>query len=165
MTSVAQSVKYASPPMLEDVEITGPIALYLYASIDSDDTNWMVKVNDVDPFGNKIELSTGWLKASHREVDETRSTLWRPCHPHTRSEPVVPGEIYKYAIPIGAMSNVFKAGHRIELEIKSAEFPGDPTLLLLAPDSFHLNSSRATTHKIYRDRNYPSHVLLPVIPR
>jgi predicted acyl esterase len=165
VTNLVQSIKYTSPSMLEDMEVTGPIALYLHASIDTDDTNWMVKVSDVDPSGSKIEMSTGWLKASHREVDEGRSTPWRPFHPHTRSEPVVPGEIYEYAIPIGAISNVFKAGHRIELEIRSIESPGDPKLALLAPDSFHLNSSRATTHKIYRDRRYPSRLLLPVIPK
>lgn len=39
----------------------------------------------------------------------------------------------------------------------------DPALALLAPDSFHLNSSRATTHKSYRDRSHPSRLLLPVI--
>ena len=164
VTNVVQSIKYTSPPMLEDMEVTGPIALYLYASIDTDDTNWMVKVRDVDPSGTKIEVSTGWLKASHRELDESRSTPWRPFHPHTRSEPVAPGKIYQYAIPIGAISNVFRAGHCIELEIRSIESAGDPTLVLLAPDSFHLNSSRATTHKIYRDKNHQSRLLLPVIP-
>jgi predicted acyl esterase len=165
VSDVVQSVKYASLQLAEDMEVTGPLALYLCASIDSDDTNWMVKISDVDPLGNKMEISTGWLKASHRELDEGKSTPWRPSHPHTRSIPVPPGEIIEYAIPIGATANVFRAGHRIELEIKSVESTSDPSLALLAPDSFHLNSSRSTTHKIYRDRVHQSRLLLPVIPK
>jgi hypothetical protein len=43
------------------------------------------------------------------------------------------------------------------------EYVNDPNLALLAPDSFHLNTSRATTHRIYRDRSHPSRLLLPVI--
>jgi len=144
--------------------MTGPGVLYLYASIDSDDTNFIVKVNDIDPHGNRVPITTGWLKASHREVDESKSTFWRPHHPHTRVVPVTPGEIFKYAIRIYSMSNVFKAGHRVELEIRSQEGSDDPMAALLPPDASHLPSGRATTHKIYRDKDHPSYLLLPLIP-
>ena len=110
-------------------------------------------------------MSTGWLKASHRELDKNKSKPWRPCHPHTRSVPVVPGKTYEYAIRIFSMANVFKAGHRIEMELSSLESFHDAEIALLPPDSFHLPSSRATTHKIYRDKDHPSHILLPIIPR
>ena len=164
VTNVIQVLRYVSPPTVEDTEITGPAVLYLYASIDSDDTNFIVRVNDIDPSGNRTPLTAGYLKATHREVDEGRSTSWRPHHPHTRAVPVKPGEICRYAIRIYSMSNVFKAGHRIELEIRSQEPWDDPLAALLPPDAFHLPSGRATTHKIYRDRDHLSHLLLPVIP-
>src|SRR3990170_5327362 len=131
VTDQVQVLRYTSAPMSEDTEITGPGVLYLYASIDRDDTNFIVTLNDIDPYGNRAPMTTGWLKASHREVDESRSTLWRPHHPHTRAVPVVPGEIYKYAIRIYSMSNVFRAGHRIELEIRSQEASDDPMAALL----------------------------------
>ena len=139
--------------------------MYLYASIDTDDTNFIVKLYDVAPQGNRSLMTTGWLKASHRELDEGKSLPWRPHHPHTSSVPVVPGEINQYPIVIHSMSNVFRVGHSIELEISSQEPFGDASVALLPPDSFHLPSSRATTHKIYRDRNHASHLLLPVIPK
>ena len=164
VTNTVHSLKWSTPPLLEAMEVTGPAALYLYASIDTDDTNFIVKLYDVDPYGSRIQMSTGWLKASHRELDEDNSTPWRPHHPHTSSIPVVPGEIYEYAIRIYSLSNVFRAGHRIELELSSQQSFTDATLALLPPDSFHLPSGRPTTHKIYRDRNYPSHLLLPIIP-
>jgi len=164
VTNQVQVLRYSTPPLREDTEITGPAALYLYVSIDSDDTNFIIKVNDVDPFGNKCPATTGWLKATHREVDESKSKPWRPYHTHTRAVPVVPGEIVKYAILIYGFSNVFKAGHRIELEIRSQEASDDPLTPLLPPDGGHLPSGRATFHKIYRDKDHQSYLLLPVIP-
>ncbi|MCG6535557.1 MAG: CocE/NonD family hydrolase [Syntrophales bacterium LBB04] len=164
VTNIVQVLRYATAPMSEDTEVTGPGAFYMFAAIDTDDTNFIAKLNDIDPYGNKSPVSTGWLKASHREVDESKSTPWRPHHPHTRAIPVAPGEIYKYAIQIYSMSWVFKTGHRIELEIRSQEASDDPQAALLPPDASHLPSGRATTHKIYRDREHTSHLLLPLIP-
>ncbi len=164
VTSEVHGVRYATPPVTEDTEITGPAALCLFAAIDTDDTNFIVKLNDVDPHGRRLSVSTGWLKASHREVDESKSRPWRPHHPHTRAVPVTPGEICEYAIRIYSMSWVFKAGHRIELEIGSQEASDDPSVALLPPDASHLPSGRATTHKMYRDREHQSYLLLPVIP-
>jgi predicted acyl esterase len=165
VTTTVQLLTWTSSPMPEDTEVTGPAALYLHASIDTDDTNFIVKLYDLHPDGRKTQLSTGWLKASQREVDEKKSTPWRPHHPHTRSIPVDLHKPYEYAIRIYSMSNVFKAGHRIQLELSSQESLTDPNLGLLPPDSFHLPSGRATTHKVYRDKDHPSHLLLPVIPK
>ena len=84
VTNQVQALRYLTPPLSEDTEVTGPAALYLYASIDTDDTNFIIKVNDIDPMGNKWPATTGWLKASHREIDESKSTPWRPLSPsHT----------------------------------------------------------------------------------
>ena len=165
VTNIVHSLKWTTKPLLEDTEVTGPAALYLHAVIDTDDTNFIVKLYDVDTHGKRSLMSTGWLKASHRELDKNKSKPWRPCHPHARSVPVVPGKTYEYAIRIFSMANVFKAGHRIEMELSSLESFHDAEIALLPPDSFHLPSSRATTHKIYRDKDHPSHILLPIIPR
>jgi uncharacterized protein len=53
----------------------------------------------------------------------------------------------------------------MQLEIRSVEAPDDPHVALMAPDSFHLNSSRATCHTIYRDNKHRSRLVLPVIPK
>lgn len=168
MTTNISSVKYMTPSLTEDVEITGPIALYLHAAIDQEDTNWIVALRDVAPDGSEIELTRGWLKASHRAVDESKSEPWRPWHPHTNPEPVVPGEIYEYPIEIVSTSNVFKFGHRIKLEIMSLDYPGSTPLRPgLYPRIFpnHMCSSKTTLHKIYRDREHQSYLLLPIIPK
>jgi hypothetical protein len=157
------SVKYLSPPMPEDMEVTGPIALYLYAAIDTDDTNWIVRLKDVAQDGSETLLTGGWLKASHRAIDESKSKPWQPFHPHLKPVPVVPGEICEYAIVIQPTSNVFKEGHRLELEITSSDYRG--TYTHMEHHFYHIPSSQITLHKIYHDKEHPSHLLIPVIPK
>ena len=164
VTPQVQTLVWKTAPMLEDVEFTGPGAFYLHASIDNDDTNFIVKIYDVDPGGHKAQIAAGYLKASHRELDEKKTTPWRPHHPHTRSIPIKPGAVNEYAIQIYSFSNVFLAGHRMQLELSSIEPFDDAHASLLPPDSQHLPSGRATTHKIFRDASHPSHLLLPLIP-
>ena len=157
-------VKYLTPPLDEDLTMIGPGALCFYASIDQDDTNWIVKLFDVDEKGEDVlSMGTVYLKASHREVDEAKSKPYAPWHPHTRALPVIPGEIYEYAVELLPLGNVFKAGHRIKLEIYSMESAKDPDMLLHYHP--HVCSSRTTVHRIYRDQKYQSHLLLPVIPK
>jgi predicted acyl esterase len=163
MSSKTHSVQYLSPPMSEDLEVIGPVALYLFASIDTDDTNWIVGLYDVDEHGAEQRLGQGFLKASHKAIDKGKSKPWQPYHPHTSSEPVVPGEVCEYAVEITPISNVFRVGHRIKLEIKSMVSPRDPEMLV----HFHplLCSSKTTVHRIYRNKEFGSHLLLPIISR
>ena len=113
------------------------------------------------------EVTRGWLKASHRAVDESRSGPGQPWHPFTRSaqKPVTPGEIVRYDAEIAPTSNVFKRDHRICLEITALDVPtgvaGDSAVEYIP---YHICSSRTTLHKVYRSQEYPSHLLLPVIP-
>jgi putative CocE/NonD family hydrolase len=164
VTSDVQSLKWTTAPLLEDTEITGPAALHVHVAIDTDDTNLIAKLYDVDAQGNRQVVSSGYLKASHRELDPAQSEPWRPHHPHTRSVPVTAGEVIEYAIRIYSFSNLFKAGHRIQLELMCNEPFADAFSQLLPPDSYHLPSGRATTHKVFRDARHHSHLLLPVVP-
>ena len=164
-TAAIHSLSYKTEQLSVDVEVTGPIALYLYASIDQNDTNWFIRVNDVDPSGKTVSLSRGFLKASHRALDQKQSRPWQPYHPHTNPEPVKPGEIYEYAIELMPNANVFKAGHCIELEIRSTESPKDPLYTMSYIGGNHLPVGGTVSHKIYRDANHPSYLLLPIIPR
>jgi predicted acyl esterase len=161
LSTKRDSVKYVSPPLPSDVEMIGPAALHMFASIDQDDTNWIVKLSDVAPTGAERPVSRGWLKASHRATDKNRSKPYAPYHPHTSADPVKPGEINEYSIGLGNVINVFHAGHRIKLEIESMESPRDPEIQIHYHP--HLPMSRTTLHKIYRNREYQSHLVLPII--
>jgi putative CocE/NonD family hydrolase len=157
-------LSYTTKPLNQDTEIIGYIALYLYASIATDDADFIVKVKDVSPDGSEFVLSRGWLKASHREVDKKKSKLWQPYHPHLQAEPVVPGEINEYAIEIRPIANLFKKGHQIKLEIWGCDYPADPMDLTLCwPSWSHLSYDKETSYKIYHTPKYSSHLVLPII--
>ena len=74
------------------------------------------------------------------------------------------GEVYPITVETGATSNVFRAGHCIRLEISSSNFPRfdrNPNTDTLIADEKLL---RTATQSIYHGRQYPSYILLPVIP-
>ncbi|MCC6473454.1 MAG: CocE/NonD family hydrolase [Burkholderiales bacterium] len=182
-TRTVQKLRYLTDPLPEDTLVIGPLSLTLYASIDQDDTNWIVILKDVGPDPTvrtardgerdlsanlpERELTRGWLKASMRALDPKRSRPWKPFHRLTRSSrrPVVPGEINEYVIEIMSTANLFEKGHRICLEITCLDMPsgaGLETTVEYIP--YHICSSKTVLHKIYHNDRYPSHLLLPLIP-
>ena len=181
-TMKIERLRYMTDPLPSDVLVAGPISLTLYASIDETDTNWIVVLKDVGPDvsvrtareGERFvpdnlperELTRGWLKASYRALDEERSKPWEPFYKLTRDsiEPVKPGEIVKYEIQILATANEFKAGHRICVDITSMDSPtGTGAMSHVEYIPYHIGISKSVTHKVYRDAEHPSHLLLPII--
>jgi predicted acyl esterase len=183
-TNSIQKLRYLSEPLSQDMLVAGPAVLNLFAAIDQDDTNWIVSLKDVGPDVSvrtvregereisadlpEREVSRGWLKASHRALDPQRSKPWKPWHPLTRDaqQKVVPDEVTEYAVEIMATANLFRRGHRICIEIASADMPtgiGGATNAEYVPN--HICSSKITLHKIYHDGRRPSHLLLPIIPQ
>jgi predicted acyl esterase len=157
-------LKFATAPLTQDVEITGPSALYLHASLNTDDTDWMVEIRDLDASGAEKLVTMGWLKASHRELEESKSKPYQPFHPHTRSIPIEPGKVYEYPIELRETSMVFKAGHRIELVIKGQDAPWEGKEYFR--DVFwHLPRAKETLHTVYHSPEFSSYLLLPIIPK
>lgn len=170
-------VVYETDPLPENLEVTGPLALYWYASIETkgieartwraseteilgplaNDTDWYLKVKDIDVDGSERCVAEGWLKASHYELDRKKSKPYAPYHPHTRSLPIEPGEVILYANDLRMTSNVFLAGHRIRLEIA-----GQDQVQALW---YHLPHMAKVKHTIYSGGVRPSYLLLPIIPR
>lgn len=156
-----EGTSYLTKPFSDATEITGPLALNLFASIDSTDTTWICRLRDIGPGGDTATLSRGYLRASHRRIDESRSEPYRPYHPHVDPEPVEPGVVYEYNIEFSPIGHEFGKDHRLEVEIRSMELPsGRPE-----PNwkGHHLPSGETIAHKIYQDSEYSSHVLLPFV--
>ena len=158
LDSTVYCLRYRSKPFPEDMEITGPVSLYLEASIDKEDTNWMVDLVDVDAEGNRQWLSVGYLKAAHRALDTSGSKPYQPIHPRQDPVPVSPGEVVQYAIAMMPTSNLFKKGHSLELVIRNQD---DLLSRLGTWGVYMLPFMQTVTHNIHFGK---SHLLLPVIP-
>lgn len=160
VTDKVEKLTWTTEPFHSATSIHGVGAAHLFAAIDQDDTNFILRLWDEAPSGKRQLVTTGFLKASHRELDE-RTTEGNPFHPHTRSVPVVPGEINEYVVRIYPFANAFKAGHKLVVELMCNEPLVDDHNALLPPDAFHLPVGRSVTHTIYRDATHPSRLVLP----
>jgi uncharacterized protein len=159
VTQTISSLRYSTGPLGQDLEVTGPVALYLYASIDATDSWFKATLLDVSPDGAAKEVTHGHLKCSHRKLDLTRSRPWQPIHQHQKEaiEPVVPGEVFEYIIELYPVAQLFRAGHQLVLDIRSGDLPG-------AQFSYHIMRAETVAYKVYRDARFRSRLHLPVIP-
>ena len=142
--------------MPKNTAMMGTGARTYFAEIDQDDTNFIMRLWDTAPNGSRQLITTGFLKASQRELDEERTTEGNPYHPHTRKVPVEPGTIQEYVLRLYPFTNTFKPGHKLVVELSNNEPMEDEHNALLPPDAFHLPVGRPVTHKIYRDAEHPS---------
>ena len=155
---------WSTEPFAETTEMIGTGAAHLFVEIDTDDTNLILRLWDEAPGGSRQLVTSGFLKASHRELDE-RTTEGDPYHPHTRAVPVVPGTVEEYVVRLYPFATAFLPGHRLVLELMCNEPLVDAHNSLLPPEATHLPSGRATAHKVYRDAQYPSRLVLPFTTR
>ncbi|MCU1261653.1 MAG: X-Pro dipeptidyl-peptidase C-terminal domain protein [Bryobacterales bacterium] len=142
---------YTTPPLSDDVEVTGPVQVVLFAASSALDTDFTAKLVDVFPNGLARNLTDGLLRARYR------NSL-------SKQELLTPGQIYKFKIDAGVTSNVFRKGHRIRIEISSSNFPRfdrNPNTGRPIADETEL---KAATETVRHDRKHASYVLLPVIP-
>jgi len=80
------------------------------------------------------------------------------------SEFLEPGKICKVEIDVGATSNVFRAGHRLRLEISSSNFPRFDRNSNTEESPEHGSKFAKAENRIYHDTEHPSAIILPVIP-
>jgi putative CocE/NonD family hydrolase len=105
-------VHYVTEPFAEDTLVLGRTVLTLYASSTATDTDFQVVLSLVDPAGATTWVQRGFLRASHRAIDPSRSKPFWPYLLHTHAEPLVPNQAYRLDIPIWPMGQAFRAGSR-----------------------------------------------------
>ena len=142
---------YTSDPLPEDLEVTGPVVVKLYARTSARDTDFTAKLVDVHPDGYVVNLCDGIVRGRYRE-----ST--------TQQKLLQPGEVYEFTIDLWPTSNVFLSGHRIRVDVASSNLPRfdrNPNTGGKFGEGFDMEVAHQT---VFHDVARPSHVLLPVIP-
>ncbi|HTZ31758.1 MAG TPA: CocE/NonD family hydrolase [Methylomirabilota bacterium] len=142
---------YSTAPLEHDLEVTGPVRLDFFASSSAVDTDFTAKLVDVYSDGTAINLCEGILRARYRDSRESPTLL-------------TPGQVYPLTIDLWATSNVFKAGHRIRLEVSSSNFPRFDRNLNTGEPAATSERMATATNIILHDSEHPSALLLPLIP-
>jgi len=161
VTDKVEILSWSTEPFTEPAEMIGTGAFHLFAAIDQDDTNFILRLWDAAPGGARQLLTTAYLKASQRELDPSLSEYGSPVHPHTRKVRVTPGVIEEYVLRVYPFAATILPGHRVVAELSCDEPLTDEHNSLLPPDAFHLPVGRPVTHTIYRDALHPSRLVLP----
>ena len=141
---------YSTSPLEEEIEVTGPVKLILFAAISAPDTDFTARLIDVAPNGYAANLCEGIVPARYRDTPR-------------RSSLIEPGGSYQLTIDLVATSNLFQRGHRIRLEVYRSNFPRfDRNLNTDAPVA-ESSEPRIARQTVFHDSDLPSHLLLPVI--
>jgi putative CocE/NonD family hydrolase len=150
--SRADVLVYSTPPLEQDVEVTGPIMLHLWAASSAPDTDFVARLVDVHPNGYAQNLTDGIIRARYR-------TFARGEEPSL----IEPGKAYEYEIDLWATSNLFKKGHRIRLDVTSSNFPRWDRNPNTGHD-FGVDTELAVAHQtILHDAEHPSYLVLPIV--
>ena len=142
---------YSTPVLEQDVEVTGPISVHLWATSSAPDTDFVARLVDVQPDGTALNLTDGILRARYRAGTGEVSLI-------------EPGRAYEYEIDLWSTSNVFLKGHRIRLDVTSSDFPRWDRNPNTGHD-FGADSELAVARQtILHDADHSSYVVLPIVP-
>ena len=148
---------FETPPLTEDVAVIGPIVARLFVASNCVDTDFTAKLIDVHPpnadypRGFAMNLCDGILRCRYRKSWE-KPTLMKP------------GKVYEIAIEPFATCNLFKAGHRIRLDISSSNFPRYDVNSNTGESEGRAQTKRIATNTVFVDRKRASHIVLPIVP-
>jgi uncharacterized protein len=107
---------FATPPLKDELEVTGPVTVGLWIASDAPDTDFTAKLIDVYPpsadypHGFAMNLTEGLLRVRYRDSCERPALM-------------IPGEVYAITIELFPVANLFGRGHRLRLDISSSNFP------------------------------------------
>ena len=188
---MGDGVTLTTKPLEEEMEVTGPMAAKLFVSSESADADLFLVVRAFYPDFKEVvfkgaldphtPIAQGWLRASHRKLDDALTRPDRPYHTHDEKQPLNPGEIYELDIEIWPSCISLPKGFRIALSVRGRDYvyPGG------ADDGLSTMKNKFTgvgrfLHDDPRDRPLDifgktvtlhnteaqkSYVLLPVIPK
>jgi uncharacterized protein len=142
---------YTTPELTEDLEITGPLQVHLYASTSARDTDFTAKICHVYQDGRSFNLAEGIMRASGRRFSD-------------KPELVDTGKVYEYVITLGNTSQLFRQGQRIRIQISSSNFPAFDRNMntghVIGEDAVGIVARQT----IYHQSEFASYIDMPVIP-
>lgn len=155
-----KALAFESPALTDDVVMVGTGRFDLWLRSTAPDTDVEVTLTEIRPDGQERYVQNGWLRASHRRLDDARSTVLRPFQTHHEADALAlePTTFAELDIEIFPFAHVFRAGSRLRI---SVEAPGGnrPAWTLDA-----IPASGVVTNEVGHSAAFASKITLPVIP-
>ena len=143
---------YSTPILKKGIEITGPITLIIYISSSAKDTDFTAKLVDVYPDGKAYNIQDTIFRSRYR--DGFTKKVW-----------MKEDEVYKIQLNLNAASNYFASGHIIRLQVSSSNFPMYERNLNTGGNNYDETEWIVAENTIHHSKEYPSHIILPIIEK
>ncbi|MGB8486243.1 MAG: CocE/NonD family hydrolase C-terminal non-catalytic domain-containing protein [Xanthobacteraceae bacterium] len=186
---MGDGLTFLTPPMAEELEITGPVAAKIWLSSETADADVFLVLRVFDPASDEVvfigsndprtPVGLGWLRASHRKLAPRETLPHRPYHAHDEVLPLAPGEPVELDIEIWPTSIVVPPGYRLGMSVRGKDYEYDGTDAGLANAPYPMKGVGLFTHANQSDRppeifaaqntlyfapGRMPYVLLPIIP-
>ncbi|MBK8809405.1 MAG: CocE/NonD family hydrolase [Acidobacteria bacterium] len=142
---------YSTEPLKEGIELSGPIDVTLYVSSDAKDTDFTVKLIDVDAEGRAWNLDETIQRLRYRNGYD-KPEVWMES-----------GKVYKFTFQPMTTSNYFAAGHRIRIEISSSNFPRFDRNLNTGGRNYDETKGVIANNAVHHSKQYPSSMTISVV--
>lgn len=142
---------YSTEPLKEGFELSGPIEVTLYVSSDAKDTDFTVKLIDVDENGKAWNLDETIQRMRYRN-GYTAPLAW-----------MEPNKVYKMAFQPMTTSNYFAAGHRLRIEISSSNFPRFDRNMNTGGNNYDEVKGVVARNSVHHSKQFPASVTISVV--
>jgi uncharacterized protein len=154
---------WQTPPLTEDVTLSGQVTAKLFASTTGTDSDWVVKLIDVYP----ESVPQDWKLSGFELMVADEIFRGRYRNSFEKPEPITPNTVTPFTVDLHTTNHVFKKGHRIMVQVQSTWFPlYDRNPQKFVPNIFEAQASdyQKATQRIYRSSQYSSHIEMSIMP-
>lgn len=144
---------YSTDVLKEGFELSGPIDITLYVSSDAKDTDFTVKLIDVDETGKAWNLDETIQRMRYRNGYD-KPLVWMES-----------GKVYKVKFQPMTTSNYFAAGHRLRLEISSSNFPRFDRNMNTGGNNWDETKAVIAKNAVHHSKQFPAEITISVVKR
>ncbi len=130
--ALGEPLTFMSAPLEKETEITGPLAAKVFVSSTTEDADFFLTLQAFAPDGREVDfrgtvdpytpLAQGWLRASHRKLDHSKTLQYRPYNTHDERQLLNPGQVYELDVEIWPTNIILPKGYQVALQISGKDF-------------------------------------------
>jgi putative CocE/NonD family hydrolase len=158
---------YETEPLAEDITVSGPISANLFVSTTGTDADWVVKVIDVYPDGEKNpEKNTNGIEmGGYERLIRYEILRGKFRNSYEKPEPFIPNKVTEVRVNLNDIDHTFLKGHKIMVQVQSSFFPffdRNPQKFI---DIYNAKDEDFTKafQRVYFSTQYPSNISLGVM--